>query len=322
MNNPWNPILKPSQDISARRIDHTHPLDIFWARDYRGRYLFVYEFVIEDNISNIKLPSLIGIQSFYSLAKDEMTKNSLVLLLNEQSNWEIFYALCNDLVQATREAKNVTFAVQIILRRLARWQEFLKNKRNEILSEEEIKGLIGELLFIKNHLMPKFGVVQAILFWQGPEGLSQDFNIDQSAIEVKCQSGGTRPYIRISSANQLCSQLPEMYLFIVTLGKTAPNTPDLINLPSLISYIREALQSISLDQVERFNDLLYQAGYLDSDRYLEFNYILIDESMFQITEGFPRICPDALHAGITHLSYDISLSACVPYTGRPDWMDA
>ena len=321
MNNPWNPINPPSQDISARRIDHTHPLDMFWAQDHTGHYLFVYEFAAEDELSNINLPNLVGIQSFYSSAKDGLAKNRLVLLLNEQSNWEIFYSLCNDLIEATREVKNAAAAVQIILRRLARWQEFLKNKRSEILTEEEIKGLIGELLFIKNHLIPKFGAVQAIIFWQGPEGLPQDFNINQSAIEVKCHSGGTRPYIRISSAEQLCTHLPEIYLFVLTLGKTSPSTLDAINLPTLIFHVRQALQSISLEKTERFNDLLYMAGYVDSERYIDFSYLVTDENMFQITEGFPRICPDNLPVGITKLSYDISLSACAPYKRRPDWMD-
>jgi hypothetical protein len=63
-------------------------------------------------------------------------------------------------------------------------------------------------------------------------------------------------------------------------------------------------------------------GYLDSDRYLEFSYVLVDESMFQVKEGFPKMCPDDLPAGITKISYDIDLSVCAPYKKRPDWMDS
>ncbi|MGB5157361.1 PD-(D/E)XK motif protein [Desulfobacterium sp. N47] len=321
MNNPWDEINPPSKDVSARRIDHTHSLDLFWARDHFGRYLFVYEFSSEaESISNINLPDLVGIQTAYIPANGSINSNRLVLLLNEQSNWELFLSLCNDLVQATRQSKTSASAVQTILRRLTRWHEFLRKNRSELLTEEKIKGLIGELLFIRNYLIPTFGSGRAIQFWQGTEGLPQDFNINNSAIEVKCQSGATSPYVRISSAEQLCPQLPEMYLFVITLGKSTPETENAINLPGLISNIRDILQSDTSSHIERFNDLLHMIGYIDSDSYLDFTYILAGEKMFQVTEGFPRICNHDIHHGIVKLSYDISLSECEPFKNRPDWM--
>ncbi len=320
MNNPWDKINPPSKDVSARRVDHTHNLDLFWARDHFGHYLFIYEFSPEGAIPKINLPDLVGIQTAYIPANGGIPKNRLVLMLNEQSNWELFLSLCNDLVLATRQAKTSASAVQTILRRLARWHDFLKKNRSDLLTEEKIKGLIGELLFIRNYLIPTFGAGQAIQFWQGPEGLPQDFNINNSAIEVKCQSGATSPYVKITSADQLCPQLPEMYLFVITLGKTTPETENAINLPGLVSHIRDILQSNASNQIERFNDLLYMIGYIDSDRYLDFSYILAGEKMFQVTEGFPRICANDIHHGIVKLSYNISLSECEPFENEPDWM--
>jgi len=175
-------------------------------------------------------------------------------------------------------------------------------------------------LFIRNNLIPVFGAGQSIKFWQGPEGLPQDFNVNESAIEVKCQSGATSPYIKISSADQLCPQLPEMYLFVVTLGKTSPETTNAINLPRLIFQIRDSLKSEASEQVERFNDLLHLLGYTDSDPYLDFSYILASEKMFQVTDGFPRICSNELPRGITNLSYSISLLECASFEKWPDWM--
>jgi len=320
MNNPWDKINPPARDVSARRIDHTHNFDLFWARDHLGRYLFIYEFSPEENTPKINLPDLTGIQIAYILADKDVLKNRLVLMLNEQSNWELFLSLCNDLVQATRQAKTSVSALQTIFRRLARWHDFLKKNRSGLLTEERIKGLIGELLFIKNYLFPSFGASQAIQFWQGAEGLPQDFNVNNSAIEVKCQSGATSPYVKITSADQLCPQLPEMYLFVITLGKTTPDTDNAINLPGLVSHIRDILETDGSNQIERFNDLLYMAGYIDSDRYLDFSYIFIGEKMFQVTDGFPRICANEIHTGIIRLVYNISLSECEPFAGQPDWI--
>ena len=320
MNNPWSEINLPSKDVSARRIDPAHSLDLFWAQDHLGHYLFIYEFSSEENLPKISLPDLVGIKALYLPANREITKNRLILLLNDKSNWEIFLSLCNDLIQATWRAKKSSIAVQAILSRLEHWREFLKNNRSGILSEEKILGLIGELLFIKDKLIPVFGAGQSIKFWQGPEGLPQDFNVNESAIEVKCQSGATSPYIKISSADQLCPQLPEMYLFVVTLGIASPETTNAINLPKLILQIRDVLKFETSEQVERFNDLLHSLGYVDSDRYLDFNYILTGEIMFQVIEGFPRICSHELHRGIANLSYSISLLECAPFEKLPDWM--
>src|SRR5258708_17450041 len=125
------------------------------------------------------------------------------MLLNDKGNWELFFSLCNDLVEATDHINDSAEAVQKIMIRLNRWHEFLKKRHPGLLSEEKILGLIGELLFIKNHLIPVFGPGQSIKFWQGPEGLPQDFNVNESAIEVKCQSASRSDTVRISSADQL-----------------------------------------------------------------------------------------------------------------------
>jgi len=321
MKNPWDDIALPSKDISARRVAHTHPLDLYWARDYTGNYLFIYEFASTDTPLPTSLPDLSGIRGVFLKVANNFDKNQFVLLLKDRSMWEIFLCLCNDLVQTTRQTQDSSSAIQALLQRLSHWQEFLKKIRPDILTEEAIMGLIGELLFIRNHLMPAFGAGQAVRFWQGPEGLPQDFNVNNSAIEVKCQTGATASTVRITSAQQLCPQLPEMYLFVVTLGKTTLDNKRAIKLPLLIAEIRDALQSTNSSYIDRFNDLLHEIGYVDSDRYLDFNYILSDQKIYQVTDGFPRICPENIHTGIEHLSYSIKLSECEPFRKCPDWME-
>lgn len=314
MNNPWEEIRTPSHDVSARRADHTHPLDIFWARDQMGRYLFLCEF---DPVTVLpeRLPRLKGID----VVKTH-EGNRLVLVLKERGDWEIFLSLCSDILSATRTIDRVS-SVSVILRRLERWREFLKQDRPRLLTEEKIKGLVGELLFMRNHLLPKFGVIQSVQFWIGPEGNPQDFNVNDSAIEVKCQLGSTAPKIRITSAEQLCPQLPDMFLFVVTLGKTEPGTTDAICLPDLVGNIRGQLEKESqIQQLERFNDLLIEVGYVDNDDYHEFSYLLADEKMFHVKDGFPKICPEFFCEGIDRVSYDISLSACEAFREPPEWM--
>ena len=321
MNNPWEAISLPTRDLNARRINAEHPLDLFWARNHIGQYLFIYEFKSNEDFSNLTTPSLAGITSGLYPAEDEPGLSRVVLTLNEQANWEIFYSLCMDVFHSTSQLTSAEGSAQSILRRLQRWHEFLKKRRSELLSEEQIKGLLGELIFLHDYLFATFDPGQAIKFWLGPEGFPQDFNVNNCSIEVKCQAGGTSPIIRVSSIDQLCSQMPEMYLFVVTLGKSSSELEGALNLPGLVSKIRADLNRVGSDQMERFNDLLFVAGYIDSERYLEYSYVLTNEDMFRVGGEFPRICRSEVHPGIARVVYDIDLSLCEPFAEWPDWIE-
>jgi hypothetical protein len=318
MNNPWNEISPPKDDISARLIDYLHPLGLYWARDHLGKYLFICETDENRKVKKTDIPDLAGIVADFVTLNE---KTRLVLVLNEQSNWEIFHALCNDLVEATRKTERGSVAFTIILRRLNRWHDFLKKIKADILTEEQIKGLIGELLFIKQHLVPVFGYVDAVNFWVGPEDAPQDFNINDAAVEVKCQAGTTQPFVKISSVDQLNPQLPNMFLYVVTLGKTTTDHQNAINLPALVKELRDELELSSPQQAERFSDLLFGLGYVDSSKYLEYNFIFTEEIMFEVRDEFPRIHSQYIQDGITKLRYNISLSECLPYEKWPEWLE-
>lgn len=311
MINPWKNIKTPSKDVSALRVDSEHPLDLFWAKDHKDRYLFIYEYPSTSKIVIKEPPNLVGIETI--TGKSDKSTARLILILKDKTDWELFYSLCNDLLRATISSKRPETASSIILTRLRRWQNFLKKKRQDILPEERIKGLIGELLFIRNQLIPKYGCTDAIKFWQGPEGAPQDFNINQIAIEVKCQMGGTTPKIKISSVDQMFTQLPELYLFVVTMGKSDEANKNSINLNQLIKHIQKLLDNESSNSISRFEDLLMEAGYVYSKKYNEYNYIVSQVNVFEVKEDFPRIIPSELRLGIFNISYNISLAECAAY---------
>lgn len=321
MKNPWDEIGTPEQDILSRRVSSSHPLNLFWGKDSYSRFLFIYEFESPRHLPD-RYPDLKGIHvRLLSPEKADAEKYMLVLILREKNDWPIFYSLCTDIITATSSLEKKNQATLIILRRLQRWQKFLQNAKSELLPERVIKGLIGELLFLLNHIEPYRGIGLAVQFWQGPDDMPQDFNVEDCAIEVKCQLGTTTPCVKISSADQLCTQLPDMFLYVVTLGKTDPEAEDAINLPCLINRIRSMLEVESPDDLEHFNNLLYQSGYIDLEDYEKFSYISVAEKMYKVEEAFPRICTDQLPSGIEKISYDISLIECEDYISSPDWID-
>lgn len=315
MNNPWTPIDQPAKEFNALRVDSNHPLDLFWALNESGKYMFVYEFKAANVLTASQLPKVAGL-NIESRQIDEESK-LIVLSLKDKQNWELFYSLCSDLVQATRDSTGHDSAISTFIRRLNRWQEFLKRGRPDLLAEENVKGLLGELVFLRHHLIKAFGAGIAVEFWKGPEGFPQDFNVNKTAIEVKCQSGGSTPNVRINSADQLFSQLPELFLYVITLARSEASQEGAINLPIVVEDLRTTIESASSAVLERFNDLLLMNGYTDSDEYLDFSYLTISEECFHVREGFPRIQTQELIAGVERVSYSIRLSACRPFLGWP-----
>ena len=313
MNNPWEDIKKPSRDVITLRIDPDHPLDLFWGKDYSGKYMFIYEYPEEIKIN--KIPKLIGVE--IALLQNEQVPSRLVLILNQNENWEIFLSLCEDLIKATEIIVSHENASLALIQRLTEWQYFLKNKPNGLLSEQEIRGLIGELFFLKKYLIPKFGP-DSIKFWIGPEGALQDFHVNNSVIEVKSKLGVLAQNIRISSANQLYTKFQTLYLYVVTLGKSTNQTIDTVNLPALIEDILRALTS---ESYIRFQDMLLRIGYHKKSEYSNFNYLILNENTFNVVDGFPRINLEVIPAGISKVSYDLQLDLCKPFEIQLDGLE-
>ncbi len=126
MDNPWEKIKMPTKDANARRIDHTHPLDLFWVRDHFGRYIFVFEFTLEESITTFELPNFPGMIVDYSPPDGSIKSHRFGMLLKEAENWKTFLVLCNDLIHITRDIENPQLAIQTIIDALENRQEFLQ----------------------------------------------------------------------------------------------------------------------------------------------------------------------------------------------------
>jgi hypothetical protein len=284
--------------------------------DAQGSYLFVYDALMSGIPNRKSMPNLSGID-IHVIPEGERGK--MALCLQEKANWEIFHSLCMDLHRATSRVKDEANAPGIILRRLQRWQDFLKRDRARILSMEAVRGLIGELLFLKNQIAPVFGWEKGISFWKGPEDAPQDFAVNETAVEVKCQSGGSQPTVRINSQDQLTPQLPEGFLVVQTLAGSTEPGGSVFSLNTLVDAIRVALEVEADIARERFEDLVYLAGYIHSEKYDEHQFTLVDTKSYALREGFPRITSDQIMPGVDKVSYSIRLDECEDFLERPDW---
>jgi hypothetical protein len=302
MRNPWNKIETPKFELNVRLMDKGHPLDLYWGLDVTGGYLFIVTApVLSDNKL---LPKLEGLDTFIT---ERDGRKFLVLQLKDKENWEIFLALCNDLASSTKDLQNEKSAGPVILRRLERWQEFLKNKKLKILSDAALKGLLGEILFLKK-IATSHGWKVAIESWKGPEGAPQDFAIYDMAVEIKCQSGSSRPKVKISSIDQLEPQLPKAYLAVYTIANSDEKTAFSIN--SLTQTIRQSIHGETHAVRERFEDLLVQADYIFNEKYDDLKFKEIEFNSYAINEGFPRLIASQIPDGINDITYHIDLDSC------------
>lgn len=316
IKNPWEEIKKPASDFNVRLVEGMHPLQFYWGKDPQGRYLFVYDTTPENLPSKKNLPHLSGITA--AIAKSG-TVGKLVLILNDNDNWELFYSLCSDIVRGTATVKDEKVGGAIVLRRLSRWHEFLKKERSGLLSLEAMKGLIGELLLMRDVIAPQFGWDSAIDFWKGPEQAPQDFAVHSTAVEVKCQSGGSKPTVKITSAEQLHPQLPEGFLVVYTLASADAVDPEGFNLNELIDQIRGSLSDASEQARERFEDLVFVSGYIASEGYEAYRFAKVAVRSFKLEEDFPRIPLSAIPSGLERVSFTLKIEACTPFEATPGW---
>lgn len=309
-NDPWMEIglETPVGELRARRADSSHPYGFFWARDAKGQRLLVLNSAAVN--SERQFPLLKGIAI-------EHSNGRLLLRLLEDNDREIFITLCRSLIERTRYVTPESQVVAAIIAHLERWQRFLGNTDRGLLSEQEVRGLLGELTFLDHELIERFGP-NAISFWLGPAGHPQDYSIGTTLFEVKTRLAGAQPIITISSAAQLWNQTGYLYLVTYLIGQASEHGDNVISLAGVIAKIRSKL--VGTEFVDLFEDRLIQVGYFDHDDYAGKYYLVSAPDFYEVVDGFPKITSDAIPCGVSKLNYGIEVAACIPFLATPDWI--
>lgn len=303
MTNPWQNITKPlnSNSYSAILVDKDSILKFYWAKDFKENKIFLLQ--LSKQVQKIKnIDELLGIKIVFENINDIQ---QLSFVLSDTSNDDIFYLICSDLLEKTKNIKDEQKAVEILLHRLDSWRKFLKSKK-KILDKRGVIGLIGELYFLKNELFPKFGIIDSVNFWQAPLQEKQDFIIHDMAIEVKTR--GTQNKITISSFEQLNSKLEKLYLYVITITESNIKIDGSINVTSFINELKRDIAKEDIELLLEFEKQLLAYGYVNSPIFEDF-YLFIGESLiYKVIDDFPRI--RKIDIGIEQLTYKINLDIC------------
>ena len=232
---------------------------------------------------------------------------AIILQLARPEFDEIFGRLCQDLIDSSRNATPNTGG-ELLLRRLGRWRRLLEVGRPKILSDAELRGLIGELRFLQTVGIPRAGPEAAVKGWLGPLASPHDFLFAASLVEIKTCVPGSNEVI-ITSLQQLDAGGEQLYLGAVSLAPCIDTTTDAFTTALLVADIRQRIEGSLTASIE-FELRLAEAGYADGEEYTRSWYHISGIRYFQVRDGFPRLVPSGTPAGIREATYTIDLGAC------------
>lgn len=233
------------------------------------------------------------------------TTSTIGLIREPQGSLDLFATIAQDVTAVLEACRESTAQemLQVFLRRVATWQEFMQRPGDQLLSAEAELGLFGELLTLDLLLDAGVEPLPAIEGWQGPEDGLHDFVLGSGAIEVKTTVASAGFPAKIGSLDQLDDgDHKPLYL----CGQRVTLDPDGQTLPGRVGQLRARLEQSGA--LARFEVRMLHAGYREdhADSYgrcfssLESRILLVDAD-------FPRLISAIVGPAIRRATYEMDL---------------
>lgn len=287
------------ESLTYRRIDAVHPIDIYIGYDIRGHKSLV---IVGKRKQEHLVPSKI---IDLGISKKTNGEYQLSFTLLDDNFTNLFYKFCDDMIESCRntDKENV---LKYAISRWNYWRYMFRQSSKGLLTQQQVMGLLGELVFLQEYMIPTYGLEASIKAWRGPEGAHKDFEVKDLWYEIKAVSVGATS-LKISSIEQLESSLVGN-LVVVKLSKTSPNVVgNSININQYIQKVFECISDIYLQ--EFFIKKLECIGYTYLEEYDNYCYFVNGLQKYKVDETFPRITRDQLPTAIEKVSYEVSISS-------------
>lgn len=278
------------------RVDATHILELHIGLDEKGRKAIE----LRASFTPVKVTgtSAIDVNQY---RKEEY--NTIRFSLKDDEMSGLFYKFCDDIIEQTRDLKDPRDGYRAVTARFFQWKKMFVLSKNTFLTEPEIMGLIGEILFLKNYLAKEIGLSAALKSWSGQELTHKDFSCDDRWYEVKTINRGNLN-VRISSLEQLDSEKEgELIVFSMEKMSAAYNG---VTLNKLILETRQMF--LSREESDDFLAKVALQGYEYNNYYDDFVFEVSNVMRYAVKSDFPKLTSDNVPKAITKANYDISLS--------------
>lgn len=151
------------EDFPSRhfiRFGDNRYLSLYIGRDDDARYSF--DFRGKYKPVRISSSDVIFVEQYKD--GDMLT---LRFSLEDNNLLEYFCTFCQDLLDSVRVTNDDETAYHTLRSRYYSWRQLFRPD-NARMTETEMMGLIGELLFLKDYMIPDRGIDVALDSWMGP----------------------------------------------------------------------------------------------------------------------------------------------------------
>lgn len=295
--------LELKETDKYQRVTTTNPVAWYIGLDGNGRYsLFVITEKQPPNISSARM-----IHVFIGNRRDG--KYGITFSLIEKKNLDLFIHFCEDMVMYTEKMQNLENVADYICERYILWQKAFAKTEGNLLSFEQIKGLIGELCFLKMRMIPQYGAEKAIESWSGIDATDQDFACDETWYEIKSTVSGASA-VKISSVEQLDVQT-DGHLIVINLDRTSEADSSKLTLNSMVQLVVESIPS-KVTQ-ERLKSRLLAYGYYYEKAYDSMGFRYNGMTSYRVNEEFPCLRKKNIPVSVQNVRYELALAAIEQY---------
>ena len=287
-----------SQNHTYQRIDSEYKVNVFLGYNEDGQMSMVITEPGKETL--VKSSKLIEVK----LKRREDGKMALSFDLQDGTYKSMFLIFCKDMISVC-ELAGSNMAISNALTRWKYWKEMFGKKKQNILDKAEIKGLIGELIELRDHFLRDWNETTAIASWMGPLLGHKDFEIEDTWYEIKSVTENAIQ-VKISSLEQLDSET-DGHLVIVRLEDTSTVSSNAIDLNSIVSEIATMISDPT--NLDLFINRLDNMGYAYDEEYKNYCFMYKGTEYYTVSEQFPRLTRKGINDSIGNASYTILLNS-------------
>ena len=293
-------VFKKFNNDKYSRVDALHKLDFFYGKDEKGNASLLLQTSCKVEV----LPSTNCIVVEAGWRKKDKTW-TISFNLKQADLMNIFVCFCEDIVESSRGIDDERTGVRFVENRYLEWRHLLSAGQSDYLSMAAIKGLLGEMKFCLDVLIPACGVKNAVLSWQGPLKKDQDFVLEDTWYEIKTLSPGSID-VAISSVEQLDNPA-EGHLVIQTAERTTITSSVGITLNEAFEKLDNLLKEYpQTRRIMRGN--LISMGYVSVPYYDQFKFVFYERWSYRVGRDFPALRRKRLPEAVSEVKYRLMLA--------------
>jgi hypothetical protein len=302
LNNKWQTIAEHSATgYQSLRISSECISDLFIGVNKDGNRCLILA------LPNTLRLQLLGIRKENLSIEYFSEKHVIVLQLTEPEYEDLFDDLVISMYHGIKDIREPDAYSRFFIETFHRWSDFFDDKSSDLLGEESIRGLMGELLVLKALILEFSPLkINAVLdFWKGPFGKGNDFELEDRYLEVKTKSPQARE-VKIASEHQLhptANKGLELIVISVQPDSSGLTLADLIFEIRILIAERNGDVSIFWRALRPHNLSSKNVSEYNIFRFKPVSWISYDCT----DEGFPKITRTNIPPEISAVAYKLNV---------------